>query len=105
MIPLSIVCTVLAGVGLLPMPYGFYTLSRIAFCLGSAVAFVRARERKATLAIWTFGAMAVLYNPVLPIHLRNKMLWAVLNFVSLVILWVEAIKRRREASVGGADAP
>ena len=60
---------VVLGIGLLPMPYGYYMLSRLVVC-GCAIYYaVQFGNQKETALIWVFGFLAVLYNPIIPIHL------------------------------------
>lgn len=103
MIAFAIACTLLTALGFMRMPYSFYVLLRIAFCLAACIDVAHARKRKAVLGLWVFGVMAVLYNPVLPVHLRDKLAWEGLNSVSVVILWVAAFTLRDKPAVTGTD--
>ena len=94
MIALAVVSTVAVGLGLLRMPFGYYTLLRVVLCLTGAVGVAAARRREDNLWLWVYGAMLVLYNPVLPIKLGSKSLWIGLNIISLGCLWVGAIRLR-----------
>jgi len=85
---LVILATVSVAVGILPLPYGFYMLLRLIICLAAGVGFVRAWEERRTGWLWIYGVLAVLYNPVLPIHLLLRPLWIVANLVTIVLLWV-----------------
>lgn len=63
---------------------GYYMLLRLftsGVCLYSAVKF------KTEWAKWIFGGLAVLYNPVLPIHLGDKDAWAVINLITIIYTW------------------
>ena len=63
---------------------GYYMLLRLftsGVCLYSAVKF------KTEWAKWIFGGLAVLYNPVLPIHLGDKDAWAVINLITIIYMW------------------
>ena len=64
---------------------GYYMLLRVitcATCVYSAVKF------KAEWAKWIFGVLAVLYNPVLPVHLGDKDLWSIINLTTVVYMWI-----------------
>jgi len=78
------VLAVLVGLG--PMPYAYYMLLRIVLCLTAVVGFLQAR--RVSLDSWAiaFGAVAVLYNPVLPVKLGDKGFWIVVNLVTLGVL-------------------
>ena len=61
---------VVMGIGLLPMPYGYYNLSRLVVC---AIYFaMQLNSQSDTTLVWVFGFFALLYNPIIPIHLGSK---------------------------------
>lgn len=83
-IVLFLVVTIINLAGIGDMPYGFYILLRLftsGVCLYSAVKF------KTEWAKWIFGGLAVLYNPVLPIHLGDKDAWTVINLITIIYMW------------------
>jgi hypothetical protein len=56
------------------LPYGYYTLLRLVVCgTGAYTAFVMYGWRRTGLA-WLFGFIAVLFNPVVTVHL-SRGLW------------------------------
>jgi len=94
MVILATVATAAVVLGLLDMPYGFYMLLRGLLCLAAAFGFAAARRRGDLPWSWAYGALAVLYNPVLPVHLGAKDLWILVNVGTLLVLWVGAIRFR-----------
>lgn len=57
------------GIGFLPMPYGYYMLSRLVVS-GCALYFAfNLFKTKDNTKLWIFGFIVVLYNPLIPIHL------------------------------------
>jgi hypothetical protein len=46
------------------------------------------------------GVLVVVYNPLLPIRLREKSLWIVANFVTIALFWVAARKSVQEEKPG-----
>ena len=75
-------------IGILPWPIGYYTLLRIIVCGGSvyfAFQFYKQEEVKNT---WIFGFFAILYNPFLPIHLQVKILWTVINIITIFFFYI-----------------
>ena len=85
----------LAGL-LLPQRYlfdGYYMLLRVitcATCVYSAVKF------KTEWTRWIFGVFAVLYNPVLPVHLGDKDLWSIINIITLIYTWIALFAERKQ---------
>lgn len=103
MLALALASTIMVALGLLDMPYGFYTLLRIVLCLTGAVGFAAARGRHDATWPWVYVVIAVVYNPVMPVHLGDKGLWVGVNLLTLVFVWVGA-GRFRHALAGGSGA-
>ncbi len=74
-------------IGFFPMPYGFYMIIRITLCgaCGYAAYLLYEKDHNG----WLFLALlAVLYNPVIPVHLHEKYIWTVVNLITLgALLW------------------
>jgi len=68
---------------LLPWPYGYYTFLRLAvFAVSGWLAYTQwTHDNAFTGWVVGLGAMSLLYNPVLPIHLTRD-IWSVLNLLS-----------------------
>ena len=77
---------VLLVVALLPLPYGYYQFLRIAITIASGlVAYSCFSEGKQGWAVG-FGAICILFNPIIPVHL-SKSMWAPIDVaVALVFL-------------------
>mgnify|MGYP001474412025 FL=1 len=83
---------IVLGVGLLPMPYGYYFLSRLVVC-GCAIYYVvQFSGQSDTTLVWVFGFFAILYNPIIPIHLGAKALWVVVNIVTAGVFFANKDK-------------
>ena len=70
------------GIGLLPMPYGYYFLSRLVVFVCAIYFAIQLNNQSDTTLVWVFGFFALLYNPVIPIHLGSKGLWVIVNLVT-----------------------
>lgn len=64
---------------------GYYMLLRVITC---AVCTYSAAKFKTEWTRWIFGVFAVLYNPVLPVHLGNEDLWSIINLTTVVYMWI-----------------
>ena len=74
------------GIGFLPMPYGYYNLSRLIVC-GCSVYFAYGLYLKKDIAfVWIFSFLAVLYNPIIPVYLYEKSIWMVVNIITAIII-------------------
>ena len=67
-------------VAIFPWPYGYYVLLRICICGATAFLAYRQWSRRGRFDGWVvvLGVVAVLYNPLIPVHL-TKMLWTFIN--------------------------
>jgi hypothetical protein len=72
-------------VGALPLPYGYYMLLRLVVCGIFAWAAYITYERKKDVLPWVFGILAIMFNPIMKIHLPKE-LWAVVDVCSGIFL-------------------
>jgi hypothetical protein len=87
LIPCSIAAVMLL-LALAPWPYGYYQLLRFIVCgISIYVAFIAYNWHK-IWATWLFGFIAVLFNPLIPIHLSRefwKLIDGLCGFVFIVV--------------------
>lgn len=86
LIPAIIAASMLLG-ALAPWPYGYYQLLRFVVC-GVAVYLVyTAYNWQKMWAVWLFGFIAVLFNPLIPIHLSRE-LWPPIDIICALLFAV-----------------
>lgn len=82
------IISALLFMGAAPLPYGYYMLLRIAvtgFCIWATVVTY---EQKSQYLPWVFVLLALLFNPIIKIHLAKE-LWALIDVgVAIFILLV-----------------
>lgn len=66
-------------------PYGYYILLRFMLCGTCAYLAFHASEIKSDKWVWILGVTAVIYNPILRIHLTRE-IWSVINIATIIIL-------------------
>jgi hypothetical protein len=68
-------------------PYDFYVLLRWAICTFSII--IAYNFYKSNLTAWTFvfGAVAFLFNPIIPIYL-NKGTWVTIDLISAILFFI-----------------
>ena len=71
---------------LLPMSYGFYMLVRLIVFI-CAIYFIIKLNNFNNNIMWIFIALALLYNPLLPVYLKSKELWMIINLVTIYIFY------------------
>ena len=82
-IPQTIIIPMLLW-ALYPNPYGYYVFLRIICCATFAYLLSQAFVQENNRWAWGFGIIAVVYNPLIPIHL-NREIWSVLNLATIGI--------------------
>lgn len=91
---IRLAATALLLLALLDWPYGYYQLVRISTCAAAAYTAVTLASAWQPGWRWTFGLMAVLFNPVVPIHL-SRPTWAWLDLIAAV-LFVASLREMPE---------
>ncbi len=80
---------VIMAIGFLPMPYGYYNLSRLVVC-GCSIFYAYNLYKKQDLTfIWMFGFIAILYNPIVPVHLYDKQIWMIVNIITGILFFIK----------------
>lgn len=62
------------------LPYGYYTLLRIIICVLAGFTAYIASELEKKPWLWIFVAIAILFNPIIPIYL-DKETWAIIDII------------------------
>lgn len=90
-----IVAVVMCGVAMLPgLPYGYFTLLRVTVCGAAAFSAFNLFERKVEGMAWACVVIAVLFNPLIKIHLGRDMWWFA-DGVAAVLMGMAAARLRR----------
>jgi len=79
-------------------PYGYYTLLRFVVCGVSAYGAYFSSEIIINKGwAWIFGIIAILFNPIIPIHL-DRGTWAVIDVVVAAVFGVSIFMLKKENS-------
>ncbi|NGP53579.1 DUF6804 family protein [Thioalkalivibrio sp. XN8] len=89
-------------VGLADLPYGYYTITRLVTCLVAIWLIWKLHSQGAAGGplTWLLAGIAVLYNPIFPIYLYSKLLWVILNAITLAVFWSAIRFGQQEHSEG-----
>ncbi|MCK5225332.1 MAG: hypothetical protein KAQ89_01300 [Planctomycetes bacterium] len=86
----SIITAIMLLLALAPWPYGYYQLLRFVVCGASVYTAFVAYNWQKMWAIWLFGFIALLFNPLIPIHLSRE-IWQPIDIVCAILFMVIAI--------------
>lgn len=76
-------------------PYGYYILLRIVCCAVFAYLALQAVTQNQEGWVWVLSVTAIIYNPILRVHLTRE-IWAVVNIATIVVaLWSIAVLKRK----------
>lgn len=95
-----IVPTVALIAAMADLPYGYYTLLRITVTICAGVIAYTTYQRRGTLTpgVILFGGIALLFNPIVPVHL-TKEIWAPIDIAVAIVFVVHlALNHKRHAS-------
>jgi hypothetical protein len=92
---LRIIATLLLFFAVLDFPYGYYVFLRFFVCGVAGYGAFFAAERRRQFWVWVLGGIAVLFNPIFPIHM-DKETWAVFDVIAgiLVLISVFYLKEK-----------
>ncbi|MCJ7663519.1 MAG: hypothetical protein MUO24_04695 [Desulfobacterales bacterium] len=83
LIPCLVAAAMLLG-ALADLPYGYYQLLRFVICgVSIYIAFTACNWQK-MWAVWLFGFIALLFNPLIPIHLSRE-LWQPIDIICALL--------------------
>ncbi|WP_416796229.1 DUF6804 family protein [Ciceribacter azotifigens] len=90
---------VLLAVATMPMPYGYYTLLRLVVTVAGVFLAWSEFQTHQRLTVWVllFGFLALLFNPVIPVHLDREV-WFVLDLGAAAIFiarWLVGLRSGR----------
>jgi len=68
-------------------PYGYYVLLRIVVCCSFAYyAYIFYSRHQKDFWFWGLIFMAVIFNPIVPIYLYDKIIWSFIDVIAAVVL-------------------
>ena len=84
---LFIACCIGVGLALFPLPYSFYILLRILFFTSMIYYAIAIYKGNICIKIVVLVAFAILYNPIIAVHLGSKILWLIINIATLIFMY------------------
>lgn len=72
-------------------PYGYYILLRWVVMVTAILTLWTAYNLKKNVWVWLMGGIAILFNPIAPIHL-DKETWVIIDFIVAILFLVSIFK-------------
>jgi hypothetical protein len=82
-------------------PYAYYMILRFVVCGVTAYGVYFAAQLKSNYWAWTFGMIAVLFNPFLPIHL-DRDTWAIID-VGVIVVLLGSLLLLKKSKIRGSE--
>ena len=92
-----IIAAILLFLALGKHPYGYYKLLRFVVCGVTVYGVYFAIKMEKIGWVWTFGIIAVLFNPLIPIYLRRG-IWQFIDLAVAVLLLLSIFLLRKSHS-------
>ena len=96
----AIIAAVMLLLALTPFPYGYYKLLRLVVCGVSLYVVFTAFNWQKMWAVWLFGFVAILFNPLIPIHLSRE-IWQSIDIICGILFISVTITLNKPATSEG----
>jgi len=77
------------------LPYGYYTILRIIVTIVAGITAFIASEQDNEIWMILFGAIAILFNPIIPIYL-DKDTWVVIDVIVAILFGLSTFTVKAE---------
>ncbi len=77
-------------------PYGYYIVLRWVCCAAFTYLALKALAQGKEGWVWVLGVIAVIYNPIVRIHLTRE-IWSVVNIATVIIATLSVLVLKRES--------
>lgn len=93
---LLLICAGLLFIALINMPIGYYTFLRIMVTIGSVAVVVTEFENRLNFWVITFGLIAIVFNPLIPIYLNDKSAWMPIDIIVGIIFVIKSFTLKQK---------
>ena len=91
---LLIICMGLLFIAIFKLPIGYYSFLRIVVTIGSVAVVVTEFNKELNIWVISFGILAILFNPIIPIYFNNRSVWAPIDLIGGVLFLIKSIKQK-----------
>lgn len=100
-------CVLLFAAAIFPMPYEYYFSMRLGVCIALYFFVAAAYRQRPKKGLW-FAALvglALLYNPIMPLHLGVQLVWTAINVATIYALYRAKLALDLPFSAEASEAP
>jgi hypothetical protein len=87
---LSLICAGLLLLGLTALPMEYYTMLRIMVTITSVLIITQQLKNGIGLWVIIFGFIAILFNPIIPVHFNSKAAWGPIDIICAIIFIIKS---------------
>ncbi|MBW6534572.1 MAG: hypothetical protein K0B11_06160 [Mariniphaga sp.] len=87
---LLLICSGFLLFGLIDLPIGYYTFLRIIVTIGAITVVVTEFENGINFWVISFGILAILFNPLIPVHLNDKEIWMPIDLIAAALFGIKS---------------
>ncbi|MGM0408958.1 MAG: DUF6804 family protein [Bacteroidota bacterium] len=85
-----LICSLLLLLALVDLPIGYYTLLRIVVTIGAVVVVITEFNNGFNFWVISFGLIAILFNPLIPVYLNDKEAWMPIDIIAAVLFGIKS---------------
>ena len=89
---LLFLCSLFLLIAIANMPIGYYTFLRIVVTIGAVAVVIHDYENGLNFWVMTFGLIAILFNPIIPVYLHDQQIWRVIDFICALLFGIKGFK-------------
>ena len=87
---LFLICIGLLLLAVADLPIGYYVLLRIVVTIGAVVVLIKEFENGINFWIISFGLIAILFNPLIPVNLNDKDIWILIDIITAILFGIKS---------------
>lgn len=85
-------CSLFLVLAMADLPIGYYMFLRIIVFISAILVIYREYEGEITGWVLAFGIIAILFNPLIPIYLHDRSIWAIIDITAAILFAVKGSK-------------
>lgn len=75
----TLIISIILALGCAHMPIGYYTFLRLTVFAAGIVIIIADRKRGVNFSNVIWALIAILFNPIFPVYLHNKLVWIIID--------------------------